>query len=317
MLNILFKDYNVNTLVIKEFKTEDNILNQFPIYVINLKEDKYRRNYIKKLFKTHRINYVLVIVNRFKYPTSDGLTNYKLHSSKMGCILSHIWCINNAVLNKYERFIVFEDDIIFHKQFRKCIQNVLSEDIDLLMLGALDTNINANMSKNKENSPIYYPKTTILGAHANIYKHEFAKNFLNYKLNNNKVLEFDYEYIRFMNKYKIGICNPNLVICELSTTNIEHYFSPISVTGFERYKSFFPESFTYDDYEYMLIIFIQYIHDRIKEKKCYYSLQEMVKQFSTKYNNRNNSLVSKWLLSSGYKREDVLEIIDYVKTDKY
>lgn len=315
MLSKLLNNYDVRKYEIVNSKVQDNLINNFPIYVINLREDKTRRNYIKMLFKKHKINYSLIVVERFR--NTSGI-DMKIGNSILGCILSHLWCINNAIHKNYKRFIIFEDDIIFHKNFDnlfKQIMNSYIENIDLLMLGALDTNLQTNLQKFNNKQLVYYPTSNILGAHANIYKLEFAKEFLNYKLNSPKIIEFDYDYMEFINKFKIGICIPNLVICELSTTNISHHFSPLSNAAYERYKKWFPENFTYDDYEYIMIIFINFIKEKINNGVSFNDFEEMVTSFKRNYKNRNIEYISKSLLNSNYKKEDILEIFMYMKVD--
>jgi GR25 family glycosyltransferase involved in LPS biosynthesis len=287
--------------------TENEYINKYPIYVINLKKDVTRRKYIKYLFKKHKINYVLVTVESFKYKSYYEHLIYVMKPARMGCILSHLWCINNAVKNNYERFIIFEDDIIFHKNFNEMFVNVTDEknnDIDLLMLGAVDFLINKHICSLNEN--IYYPNVNVLGAHANLYKHDFAKAFLKYKLTTPKPLEFDYDYARFYKDYKVGVCSPNLVICELSTTNIDHHFSPIEV-GFDRYKRSFLEDFTYNDYEYITIVFIDFINenkDNIKTIDEAYQLY-----MNNNIEKPNIEQILEWLKNGKYTLEDILEII--------
>lgn len=324
MLSTLLNNYNVKKYDIvnsNSSKIQENILNTFPIYVINLREDKTRRNYIKILFKKYKLNYSLIIVEKFKYESQEIINNLKIRDCILGCILSHLWCIKNAVCKKYKRFIIFEDDIIFHKNFDSLFKKIMNssiENIDLLMLGALDINVKTNQNNLKNDEIIYYPTSNILGAHANIYKLEFATEFLNYKLNTTPVIEFDFDYHIFMNKYKIGICLPNLVVCELSTTNIDHKFSPLLDIRYESYKKWFPLNFTYDDYEYILIIFINFIQEQINSGVTFNNLEEMTQLFARKYRrSRHIKYVSESILNSGYNKEDIMELIEYINNDCY
>ena len=36
---------------------------------------------------------------------------------EVGCYLSHMWCLQDIVKNNYNNAIIFEDDIIVHKNF--------------------------------------------------------------------------------------------------------------------------------------------------------------------------------------------------------
>ena len=319
LLDILNK-YKVIQVKVVNSVGSNIFLNNYPIYVINLKKDVERRNYIKYLFKRHNINYNLIIVDNFKYENTQELLKYRIKENKLGCILSHLWCINNAINNNYERFIIFEDDIVFHKHFdelfKKCISK-LEKIPDLLMLGSIDFKIKENMCYLNAEENIYYPEKNILGAHANMYSINFAKEFLNYKLNVPKILEFDFDYCRFKNKYKIGICLPNLVVCELSTTNIEHHFSPTNLNSFARYKRSFPSGFTYNDYEYMIIVFIQFIKEEMESGITFKDMIEATESFYSKKLTKQTADVKTWLLNSIYKLNDILVIIENIKSDIY
>ena len=129
MLQLLLNNYNVGNYDISVNNVDDNILNQFKIYVINLRKDKTRRSYIKTLFKKHKINYSLIIVDKFCYKSNEDKLKFRLNEAVLGCVLSHLWCLKNAVFSGYEQFIIFEDDIIFHKNFTNLFANIMSKYI--------------------------------------------------------------------------------------------------------------------------------------------------------------------------------------------
>lgn len=318
MLNNLLNDYNV---IIKENNNNPisaHILNKYPIYIINLKSDIIRRNYIKHLFERNRINYKLILVNKFTYKKNTPKCN--IDTPRLGCILSHLWCINNAITNNFQHFIIFEDDIIFHKNFSNIFSNIINDinfkNIDLLMLGALDCHYKTNISTLKNN--VYYPKQNILGAHSNLYSLNFAKDFLNYKLNSSKILEFDIEYYHFFSKFTIAVCEPNIVICELSSTNLNHKLSPFSESGFKRYISLFPATFSYNNYEYITINFIDYINRHYKNHN-YTNFENMIELFSDDIKHKNNAHINdikEWLLNGGYTVDIIMQIISNIYVDK-
>ena len=318
MLNIFLDNYKVKCIK----KTNDNllnkneayILNRFPIYVINLKTDVIRRSYIEHLFKKHHINYHLVIVEKFNYTSKNiGLIN-TINSSILGCALSHLWCIRDAISKNMKQFIIFEDDIIFHKNFQELFQPMLLalEYCDLLMMGALDRNLPENMDLNTDK--VYFPKCNVLGAHANVYKLEFAKAFFNYKIHTETVMEFDTEYDKFMDKYKIGVCLPNLVVCELSTTNIHHYYSPLMRNNYNNFTKTFHTQYNYNEYEYMLIKFIQLISEN-SNNTSYTSFNDMVSAFC-KNKEGYMEKIREWLLNSTYTLDDIIKICGYITNDK-
>ena len=309
--------------------SSSHILNNFPIYVINLKHDKIRRNYIKALFKRHHINFSLIVVEKFEYKTTEDILNLKMKKSILGCLLSHLWCIQHAIKLRHKQFLIFEDDIIFHKNFENMFATIMEthfHEIDLLMLGALDINLRKNLptlfedggGEKGEGGCVYYPTHNVLGGHANLYKIEFAKQFLEYKLNASQPLEFDFDYLGFMSTHKIGICMPNLVICELSTTNLEHDFCPLNALTFDRYRRYFPANFTYDDYEYIPMLFLQTIQEYMAkyDDKKIATLEEMLDVFRIKHSRRNTPLMCTAISNSGYTVERVVEMICLANRDK-
>ena len=135
------KKYNVK--VINVINNPDSIINAKvkQIYVINLVEDLHKRNYILTLMKKYGINFKLIIVNRVSNDTYNLLCkNSLLSGSELGCCLSHLWCLYQIVANKLENAIIFEDDIILHKNFiDKFIKIYDSKpEMDFLLLGAHD-----------------------------------------------------------------------------------------------------------------------------------------------------------------------------------
>jgi GR25 family glycosyltransferase involved in LPS biosynthesis len=257
----IINNYWVKRLNFVNGDNTTNILNMFPIYVINLKKDIYRRCYMIHLLNQLGINYSLIIVNEFNIKDKQNINvkNNRISLGQIGCVLSHLWCINDAIKSNYEKFIIFEDDIIFHKNFNELIQKYVHFNLDLLMLGACDFNLNQNLISNPNVVDLYYPTELALGAHANLYSLNFAKVFYNYKLTN-LINEFDVDYTEFYRDYKIAICYPNLIICELSTSNIQHNYGPLNVHPHKHYiNRCFPVNFTYNDYNYIIIDIIKFI----------------------------------------------------------
>jgi len=108
------------------------------IFVINLADNIIRRNYILVLMKKYNINFSLVVVNRINDKIHSLVGNTKITRDELGCTLSHIWCLRQIIKNNYENSIIFEDDIIFHKNFKEMFMDVFKDDFDFLLLGACD-----------------------------------------------------------------------------------------------------------------------------------------------------------------------------------
>lgn len=289
----------------------DSILNNFPIYIINLKDNLERRNYINFLMCKMKLNYNLLIVDKIDSETYNklGKKNIKTDKNKLGCIISHLFCIKLCIDYNYKKFIILEDDIIFHKQFNElCTIDLLNLDFDMLMLGACDFNVNNNkqfIHKQFNDLYIYKPIKQALGSHANVYSISFAKTLYEFKINT-PVFEFDADFKKFYQKNKIYICMPNLIICELSTTNLNHQFGYNSLEHNNYIKKAFPKEFTYKDYKYITIHFINYVKSNYESNHSFtinYIINEYIKLLNIDETMKTN--LSDNLLSSGYSIEDI------------
>jgi GR25 family glycosyltransferase involved in LPS biosynthesis len=317
IINIL-NNYDV---VLETTRQEKSIIN-IPVYIINLNTNYYRRSYIKYITSKLNINYTLVIVKK----CSDEIKNSIDRNSKngiIGCFLSHLWCIKNAIENGYEHFIIFEDDVVFHKNFKNLFCKVDYKKYDLIQLGCCDFNLKKNMKDDpKKNLVIYKPCHLALGAYGNIYNINFAKLIFYEKTNCFK--EFDTTFDMYYNKYDIGTCYPNLVTSELSTSDLGHDYSLFktehSSFSYNKYftgKCFY--DFDYNDYYFIWIIFIQYCHERYIENKL--SLDNklyclLIKDFSCKYVLKKD-IIQYVLLHNNLKFNDMNCIIQNICDDKF
>ncbi len=106
------------------------------IYCINLKSRPDRLISFKKNFKalgTSNITFIEAI---------DGKTldigDWKFSPGSLGCKLSHLSIYNDALKNNYSKILVFEDDAIVNKYFRKALYKILAtvnDDWDLIYFG--------------------------------------------------------------------------------------------------------------------------------------------------------------------------------------
>ena len=237
-----------------------------------------------------------------------------------------MWCIKNAISQNFEHFLIFEDDIVFHKNFETLFKKLDYKHYDMIQLGCCDFNLKKNVNKNmkiNKDLHIYSPLHIALGAYGNIYNINFAKIIYEEKINNFK--EFDTTFDMYYNKYKMGICLPNLVTTELSTSNLGHDFSLFkdNITNFNR-NSYFTSScfidFSYDKYYFLWIIFIEYCYKYYKENNKkditfdnYFSL---IEQFACK-NSENQELIKHTLLNNEIYFYDIMEIFNILDTDTY
>ena len=118
-INQILNNYKVKIINFVNTKLETNTVinnNLEKIYVINLLENEIRRNYIMVLMKKLNINFTLVIVEKIStevYTIINKISN--ISKSEAGCLISHLWCLNDIIINNYQNAVVFEDDIILHK----------------------------------------------------------------------------------------------------------------------------------------------------------------------------------------------------------
>ena len=77
--------------------------------------------------------------------------------------------------------------------------------------------------------------------------------------NNNKIVAFDLDFInifKYFNK-TAAICYPNLVVAELSTTNINHNYSFLNEKKEYYYYSKTQINFNFNDYYFIYLCFFQ------------------------------------------------------------
>ena len=309
-MNILseLENYYVKSIDITNC-TQSSI--DIPVYVINLYDDKYRRGYMKYMLKLLNINYKLIIVHR----VSDAICKLypRLKKGVIGCSLSHLWCIRDAITRKYQNFLILEDDIVFHKNFLSMFRQTNYVKYDLLQLGCCDFCLHTNI-KNKYTPNVYRPTKNALGAYGNIYNLNFAKVFFNEKVNN--FSEFDISMQIFYDRFKIGVCYPYLVTSELSTTNLDHKFSIFDKQSLRFTKCCFLE-YKPDDYYFVWIVFLKYCYEEYKnmtfKKALNYNI--IVQQFAERHKGIQDK-ISQLLQNNGLKIKDVYEILDNYKEER-
>jgi len=226
------------------------------IFVINLSDNIIRRNYILVLMKKYNINFSLVIVNRIDETIHSLIDNAKITKDELGCTLSHMWCLREIIKNRYENAIIFEDDVVFHKNFKQMFMMIFEKEFDFLLLGACDfsfQSLNKNMLSN--NNYMYRPNENsikLYGAHANYYSLEGATFMYENKLKNMSF--FDKDYMIMFNKFANSsfICYPNLVVSDISSSNLQHFY-PYFTTEEELYYESCFDNFKFNDYNFIYL----------------------------------------------------------------
>jgi GR25 family glycosyltransferase involved in LPS biosynthesis len=271
----ILDNYKVHLTFYKSNQERKSILNDCSdnIYVINLKNDQIRRNYIKTLFKKLNIEYTLVVVE----PISDEVFSLlrcvekQLSKSEVGCSLSHLWCLKHIIQNKYKGgAIIFEDDIVVHKNFESMFERLFNEKhFDFLSLGACDFDFFDINYKNVNNGlyqPCLHNSKKCYGAHANYYSLNGAKYI--FKL---KSLFFSFFDNNFSNIFKhfnrtAFITYPNLFVTELTTSNINHKYHFYSSNESYFYSNCFID-FQFQDYRFLYLCMIQKLVEYYERNK--------------------------------------------------
>jgi GR25 family glycosyltransferase involved in LPS biosynthesis len=175
--------------------------------------------------KKMKLNFYLVLVDHITQDIYDILNiNKTLSKGELGCTLSHLWCLNQIITNKQKNAIIFEDDIIFHRNFKKLFTKVYNPDIDFLMLGACNFSF-YKMNKDSVVNNMYSIdelSTRVYGSHANFYSLNAA--LCMYEIRTSLISFFDKEYMIMFNHFKDTsfIFYPNLVITDINKSALNH-----------------------------------------------------------------------------------------------
>jgi glycosyl transferase, family 25 len=111
------------------------------IYVINMDKDKERMSILDKKLKKMGIEYERIsgIDGKKKYKELKDKT--KIRPGQLGCLMSHIKILEKAKNNNYQNILIFEDDVIFCKNFIEKLVKLLKKvkqnegNFDVLYLG--------------------------------------------------------------------------------------------------------------------------------------------------------------------------------------
>jgi GR25 family glycosyltransferase involved in LPS biosynthesis len=224
----ILKLYKVKLVHIKNVATSDLNERVEHIYVINMIQDVIKRNYIIILMKKYGINFTLVLVDYVPTSIYDALYNtYKIRITKeeLGCCLSHLWCLNKVIINKCKNAIIFEDDIILHKNFMFKFNKIYdtNPNIDFLLLGAQDQSF-STINHTRIHKGLYKPEKScrqLYGAHANYYSLNGAQ--AQFDIRTTSISFFDKEYgIIFNNFPQSYVCCPNLVVANITSSALNH-----------------------------------------------------------------------------------------------
>jgi GR25 family glycosyltransferase involved in LPS biosynthesis len=310
---------NYNVILENIINSKTSLIN-IPIYVINLKKDIFRRSYIKYITKLLNLNIKLIIVDNISNDVAKSL-NAKLRVGVVGCYLSHMWCLNDAIKNNFQHFLILEDDVVFKKDFIQILNSIEYTKYDMIQLGCCDFNLKYNLDSSEidyKKEGVYYPKKIALGAYGNIYNINFARLLYNSKINS--IVEFDTDFNEYYERYKIAVCYPNLITAELSTTNINHNFSIFSCRNSNYFiNKCFLNNIDYSEYFFIWITFIEECFNIYKKTNKVFtneSYNDSIRMFSINYKNISDTIINV-LENNGLYYMDINNIINNILEDKY
>jgi glycosyl transferase family 25 len=262
------ENYNVNLMKFHFPSKKKHILNEITedVFVINLLSNKLRRNYIIMLMKKYKINFTLVIVETIPNHLYNILNkNKKLTKGELGCTLSHMWCLNKIITDNLKSAVILEDDIIFHKDFKQMCTNIFQlQTYDFLLLGACDFSFSKMNFEFVNSNGLYRPHPSSLkvyGAHAIFYSSQGAKKMFEYINENIYFIDRNFHCIFDFFPNTSFICYPNLIVSDISTTNIGHTYPFFSENEKNYYLDCFRD-FQFTDYNFFYLSLFTNLNSR-------------------------------------------------------
>lgn len=187
------------------------------IYCLTLTRRPERWKKVKQEFKKLNIE-----VERFPAIDGNSLSEGKIkkypiiNKYAIGCMLSHYKIIEDAKKHKYKNILIFEDDVIFHKNFVEEFSNQINKikNWKILYLGATQT----YWDNIEYENGFYYSLGTLgtfaIGINESIYEEVLALTKFNAAI--------DTKYINLQHKHykECYTFYPNLVIADVSNSDI-------------------------------------------------------------------------------------------------
>lgn len=141
-----------------------------------------------------------------------------VNPGQLGCLLSHINILKDAVKNNYNSILILEDDIILSKIFETRIKEnftFLKSDWNILYFGAGQHDWNEVTINENEG---YYNAINSTGTFAYMVNRHFYEILLTEFEKMKKPV--DNYLIELQKKYEMKVLFPNIVYCDLEHSNI-------------------------------------------------------------------------------------------------
>ncbi len=146
---------------------------------------------------------------------------------EMGCLISHYKIIEDAIKNNYNRILVFEDDVIFHKNFMLEIEKLNRiQNWDMVLLGASEFGWKVINLKNAESAGFYKP----MGSTCGTFAYAINKRGMQTLYSNLSKFKMpaDHHFINFYAQSNSFVLYPNIVIADVTDSDIRRSFNQAS-----------------------------------------------------------------------------------------
>ena len=202
------------------------MIEEFKIYVVNLKRDNARRkNIINEIEKQNIKNYEIIDaidgnelseqeLNNLSYKDKNLINpwNIKMSPSQVGCALSHIKIYKKFIKTDYNYALILEDDAVFIQSFNEDLKKLILKNItdkkQILLLSELKEFFSKPIDKN--NSYEIVNVTNAFFTHSYIINKEAAKSIIkfNYPI---KTIADNFVFFKIYCGVKITGLNPYLL----------------------------------------------------------------------------------------------------------
>ncbi len=299
----LIKKYNAKKKEYVNDSTNRNSINKYidQVYVINLENDQTRYHYIKMIMAKLNINYCLVQVSKLRHiDYQQFIINCNLKGfcrpmtiGEAGCYLSHMYCLNDMINQKHSNCIIFEDDVIFSKQFHNLFDQILLDSnqkipFDFLMLGAGDFGFNQSNNRKIENNKYIPANRNILGTYGLFYSNIGASKIFDCRLKLPVYMDKNIlELFNLFDPNRTGICYPCLVTVDTSSSSLNHNFGISKYQYNDFYYSKCYHNFKFEDFHFIYLdLFPKYMLEETTSLLNLNSKQLLQKLLQNYFNNQ-------------------------------
>lgn len=220
----LLKQSNVSTM-----KTKHKILNDYfdHIYVINLDCRPRKLFQVNRMLQKYQIQYEkfsgIIATNQQFILCKEKNSQLKSHGA-LGCLLSHIAVLNDAIQKKYKNILILEDDVILIKNFQEKIAILDSvPQWDILYLGSTQYEDTLSKCLQKLTSTSisgFYQAYKSNGTFAYAIQQQLFQVLVD--LFSELMMNVDTYLTGIQEKYKCYVIYENLIIADVSESDISH-----------------------------------------------------------------------------------------------